>query len=223
MKKPPVIVFDLVGTCLDLAALDERFRAAFRSSAVRREWFSEVLNLVFLSVAFDERGSFSRMAEAALKIVEARHRQKLSRAERKQILVAMRELPAFRDVRGALQRLQAGGFHLAVLTNSDAKAAKQAVTSAGLSDCFEHVLSAADAKRLKPAAEPYRMAAKKCGVKTRQVLFVAAHSWDVRGAKEAGCKTCFVARPGQVLDEFTPKPDVIVADFQELAEALVAG
>ena len=67
------------------------------------------------------------------------------------------------------------------------------------------------------------MAAKKSGVKPRQLLLVAAHSWDVRGAMRAGCRACFVHRPEQVLDELTPKPYLIVSDLCDLVQQLVRG
>jgi 2-haloacid dehalogenase len=46
---------------------------------------------------------------------------------------------------------------------------------AALRDLFEQVLSADEVKRLKPAAEPYRMAAERFGVPIGEVRLVAAH------------------------------------------------
>lgn len=216
-----VIAFDLFGTLLDLSALDGNFREEFGGSRLRQEWFSEALKLAFSITAAVGYESFSDIAEAALKIVEERHQQKLSGSRRKRILRALRELPPFTDVKPALRRLQSGGAHLIILTNSGQKTAEQAIEWAGLADFFEEVLSAESVKRLKPAPEPYRMAAKKAGVKPRKLLLVAAHSWDVRGAMSAGCRACFVRRPEQVLDELTPKPELIVSDLRELSERLV--
>ena len=42
-----VIAFDLVGTLLDLSAMDDKFRAEFGGSRVRQEWFAEVQKLMF--------------------------------------------------------------------------------------------------------------------------------------------------------------------------------
>ena len=38
----PAIVFDLIGTLLDLSALDPLFERAFGDSKLRKEWSSEV-------------------------------------------------------------------------------------------------------------------------------------------------------------------------------------
>lgn len=176
-----MIAFDIVGTLLDLSALDGTFRTEFGGSRVRQEWFAEVQKLMFSINAAGGYEGFSDIEEGALKIVEERHQQKLSDGRRKQILQSLRELPLFSDVKPALQRLRSGGFRLIVLTNSAQKSAKQAVESDGLTDLLDDVLSAESVKRLKPAPDPYRMAAKKSEVKTNKMLLVAAHSWDVRG------------------------------------------
>lgn len=215
-----VIAFDLMGTLLDLSALDEQFQAEFANVRVRQEWFSEVLKLALAITARGGYESFSDITEAALKIIEERHQHKLSGGERKKILDSLLRLPAFADVKPGLERLKSRGFKLVVLTNSREKAAKAAVKFAGLADCFDRVLSAEGVKRLKPAPEPYRMAAKETRVKPRNLLLVAAHSWDVAGAMHAGCRAAFVRRPDQVLDELAPKPSFYTADLIELAEVL---
>lgn len=221
MPNEIVIAFDLVGTLLDLSALDPTFRAEFGDSRVRQEWFAEVQKLMFSITAAGGYESFPDIAEAALKVIEQRHQNELSPARRKQILQSLRQLPAFPDVKPALQRLQAGGFRLVVLTNSGERDAKQAMESASLTSFFEDLLSAESVKRLKPAPELYRMATKECHVKAKDLLLVAGHSWDIAGAKRAGCRTCFVQRPEQVLDSLTPKPDLVVSDLEQLANRLV--
>jgi 2-haloacid dehalogenase len=215
-----VITFDLMGTLLDLSALDEQFRTEFGDNRARQDWFSEVLKLALAITARGGYESFSDIAEAALKIVEERHQHQLSGGERKKILESLLKTPTFSDVKPARERLKSKGFKLVVLTNSREKAAKAAVKSAGLADYLSDVLSAEEVKRLKPAPEPYRMAAKKVGVKPRNMLLVAAHSWDVAGAMRAGWRAAFVRRPEQVLDELTPEPDFNVADLLELVQVL---
>ena len=90
-------------------------------------------------------------------------------------------------------------------------------------DRFEAVLSADAVRRLKPAPEPYRMAAERLGVEPGDVLLVAAHAWDIAGALRAGGQAAFVARPGKVLDPLVDPPELVVADLDELADRLLAG
>lgn len=52
---------------------------------------------------------------------------------------------------------------------------------------------------------------------------VAAHGWDVAGAKAAGLQTAFVARPAKAIYPLATKPDYIVKDLAELVEVLKQG
>jgi 2-haloacid dehalogenase len=111
---------------------------------------------------------------------------------------------------------------LVALTNSTLKVAEMQLRNAGLRDYLDRVFSADIVHRLKPAAEPYEMVARELRVGTESLLFVPAHSWDIAGAAKAGCTTAFLSRPGQVLDELTPEPKLIVSDVCELADRLIS-
>jgi 2-haloacid dehalogenase len=217
MHNKTVIAFDLMGTLLDVSALDKRFEAEFDQAQLRREWFSEVLKLALAITAAGGYESFSEITQAALKVIEVRYQHELSPSRRIRILEGLRELPAFPDVAAGFEQLKSAGYKLIVLTNSRAEAARAALESAGLFNLLDNALSAEQVTRLKPAPEPYRMAAREVGVEPNEMLLVAAHSWDVAGAKRAGCRAAFVRRPQQVLDELTPKPDYVVLDLLELA------
>src|SRR3954462_15757251 len=215
-----VLVFDLVGTLLDLSALDQLFDAEFGSSRIRSEWFQEALKIAFAMTAADSYQPFADITKAALKVIEARYRRNLSWIQRRRILSSMRELPAFEDVKPALHRLAKDGHRMAVLTNSSQGMANAVLKRAGILPYFEQVFSADNTKRLKPANAPYMYAAKHLKTKPKKVTMIAAHSWDIFGAHSAGMQTCFVGRPEQSLNELTPKPDLVVSDMMEMADRL---
>lgn len=58
---------------------------------------------------------------------------------------------------------------------------------------------------------------KEMGQPASACMMVAAHDWDVGGAKCAGMKTAFAARQGQALYPLAPSPDRIVDDIVALA------
>jgi 2-haloacid dehalogenase len=135
----------------------------------------------------------------------------------------MKELPAHPEVPAALRKLSQAGFRLATLTNSTLQVARAQLEYADLAPLFEQILSADTVRRLKPAREPYLMAAERMQVAPGDLLLVAAHSWDVAGALRAGCGAAFVARPGMVLDPLAPQPLVIAADLSAVVELIIAG
>lgn len=217
-----VLAFDVNETLLDLAALDEPFEKVFGSAAVRREWFDQFIHTMLTSIATGAYVPFPKIGRAALDTIAQRRGRTVTDDEAKTILSRIRELPAHPDARPALEDLRSRGFRLATLTNSTAEVAEAQLRHAGIRDLFEQVLSADAVQRLKPAPEPYRMAAERMAVSVDQVRLVAAHDWDVAGALRAGCVAAFVAREGRVPDALFPRPDVSGPDLAAVARAIVA-
>ena len=215
------LVFDVNETLLDLRELDAPFEQVFGDAAVRMQWFQQLLQNALVSTVTDAYADFGAIGRAALQMVAARRGRELSEDDTSRILGTIRRLPPHPEVREALERLRAEGFRLATLTNSTEAVAQAQLENAGLASLFERILSADSVQRLKPAPEPYHMAARELGVEAGQLCLVAAHAWDVAGALRAGCRAAFVARPGMVLDPLAPEPDVVGSDLAEIAERLV--
>ena len=216
-----MLVFDVNETLLDLRALDAPFERAFGVSGVRQQWFSQLLQSALVSTVTDAYTDFGTTARAALEMVARRHGREISAEDRDEILGTVRKLPPHPEVVDALRRLRTSGFRLATLTNSTEAVATAQVENADLAGFFERILSADTARRLKPAPEPYQMAAREMGVEIGQMRLVAAHAWDVAGALRAGAVAAFVARPGMILDPLAPEPDVVGADLMEVTERIL--
>ena len=218
---PRVLAFDVNETLLDLRALDPHFERVFGDKAVRREWFQQMLQNMFVTIATDRYADFGTIGRGALEMVAERRQVTLSDEHRQTILGTIRQLPPHPEVKEQLGRLRAAGFRMAALTNSTAQTAEAQLAHAGIRDLFEEVLSADAVKRLKPAPEPYRMVAQRFGVALGEVRLVAAHAWDVAGALAAGCAAAFVARPGMVLDPGAPRPGIFGKDLREVADQII--
>ena len=216
-----VCVFDVNETLLDLGALDPHFERAFGDAGVRRLWFSQVLQSAFVATITGAYSDFGEVGSAALAMVAERQGLELSGEDRQRILGGMRELPPHPEAAESLEQLRDAGLRLATLTNSTQQVAEAQMENSGLRDYFEQILSADAVERLKPAPEPYHMAAQSLGVEVEEVRLVAAHAWDVAGALRAGCAAAFVARPGMVLDPLVERPDVVGADLREVAYRII--
>jgi 2-haloacid dehalogenase len=129
-------------------------------------------------------------------------------------------MPAFIDAPAALEQLRGIGLRLGVLTQSAAPAADAVLRFAGLRDRIETVISAPESGAFKPDPRPYRMARERLEASADEVALVAAHWWDVAGAKAAGLRTGWVARRDLVLPDGLPEPDVSGRDLMEVAEGL---
>ena len=216
-----ICVFDVNETLLDLGALDPHFGRIFGDAGVRRAWFGQLLQSALVATVTDAYSDFGAIGGAALEMMAERQGVTLSGEDKLQILGGMRELPPHPEVAGSLSRLRDAGLRLATLTNSTQQVAEAQMENSGLRGYFEQLLSADTVRRLKPAPEPYRMAAQTLGVDVGEIRLVAAHAWDVAGALRAGCAAAFLARPGMVLDPLVERPDVVGADLREVADRIL--
>jgi 2-haloacid dehalogenase len=216
-----VQVFDVNETLLDLAGLDPHFERVFGDAGMRRAWFTQMIQSALVTTVTGAYRQFGAVAMAALAMVAEQAGVELRDEDRDAVAAQLRRLPPHPEVPQALERLRGAGFRLAALTNSTEEVARAQLGHAGIIGSFEQVLSADMVRRLKPAPEPYLLAAERLGVAVGEVRLVAAHAWDLAGAAGAGCATAFVARPGKVLDPLVEAPDVIGADLAEVADRIL--
>ena len=117
-------------------------------------------------------------------------------------------------------------FLVATLSNGNMALLTNMAKNAGLPwDC---ILSAELVKHYKPDPEVYRMAADLLGLAPAQVMMVAAHEHDLRGAQSVGMRAALVSRPREFGPEreagAEPDPsfDLVAKDFGDLADKLDA-
>ena len=217
-----VLLFDVNETLLDLAPLKKRVGDILIDPGMPELWFATTLKHSLAMTVAGQYAAFPDIGAAVLQML-ARNSDLAMRAEdAKRVLSVMRELAPHPDVAPALARLKASGLRLAALTNSSQAGVKAQMDNAGLSQFFERQLSVESVGKFKPHAEVYAWAAREMGVQPAECMLVAAHGWDVAGAKWAGMRAAFIAREGQQKFPLSPEPDVDVSDLGALADALGA-
>src|SRR3954447_25375859 len=138
--------------------------------------------------------------------------------EVKWLVSEIERLKPFPDVIAALQKLQAAGFKLAILSNGN----RDMLAAAGphIGFAFDHVISVQEAGYFKPHWKTYAKAAEIISEDRSSILFVANHAFDCIGAKSYGMRAAFIDRRKRPFGETPHQPDLIVSDFAELADAL---
>lgn len=117
-------------------------------------------------------------------------------------------------------------FTLATLSNGNIALLSNMAKWGGLP--WDVVLSAELFKHYKPDPEVYQGAAAILDLQPSEVMMVAAHIGDLRGAAAAGLKTAFIPRPlergpgGKADTQADPSVDIVARDFVELAVKLGA-
>jgi 2-haloacid dehalogenase len=221
-SRPKVLLFDVNETLLDLVPIKQRVDDILLDQSGATLWFSAMLHQSLVMTVSGKHADLTEIGAAVLQMLACNRGISLNSTEAKQVLSVMRTLPAHPDVAPALERLKRAGYRLATLTNSSKGGVNAQLGHAGLTDFFEQQLSVETPRLFKPHQAVYIWGAKAMSVAPCDCMLVAAHGWDVAGANWAGLQTAFIARSGQQMFPLAEPPDINVADFSALADALGA-
>lgn len=205
------------GTLLDPAAMAE----PLGGSEADRELIGSALDgaitasMAVTLAAFEAPPPFTDLLEAAL-------RRELALADRdaeaEAVIDAASAMQPFPEAAEAIAVLREAGLGVGVLTNSPTETARELVASSDLD--LDPVLGCDLAGAFKPHSDVYGYAVSHLGLDPEDVWLVAAHWWDVMGAKRAGLRGAWVSRSEGMRLEVGPAPDVEGADLLEVAEAI---
>ena len=132
------------------------------------------------------------------------------------------ELKPFPDVIAALGQLKTR-YKLVILSNGDRDMLEAARPHIGFP--FDRIISVQEAGYFKPHFATYAAAeeiihAEWPAIERSSIVFVANHAFDCIGAKAHGFRTAFVDRRKRPFGQSPHQPDLIVANFSELAATL---
>jgi 2-haloacid dehalogenase len=215
------VVFDLNGTLVDPSVLAQPLGDSAAADEVVLDALDEANMQAMVATLTGDRPRFPELIEAAL-----RRRLELTGGDPQaagDAVALLGTMPAFIEAPSALERLRGEGLHLGVLTQSAGEAADAVLRFAGLRDRIEVVVGSDETGVFKPDRRAYHAAVERTGAPAEEVCMVAAHWWDVAGAKRAGLRTGWVARRERVLLGTVPEPDFRGRDLDEVAEAIVVG
>lgn len=124
-------------------------------------------------------------------------------------------LTPYTGVNETLTKLKARGLKIGVLTDAPRLKAWIRLTTAGLADYFDTVITLGESKKKKPSITPFKKAITELDLKPDEILFVGDNPIrDIRGAKKSGMKTAY-AKYGSFI-EGDEKPDYVLDDIKDL-------
>ena len=227
-REVKALVFDQYGTIVDMqAGLTEIATPFLRQKGWKDEahrfvtWWRRTHFENSMIDALCDRGHtpYRQIGHRAVSYVMDRCGITYTQDEVRWLVSEIEKLKPFPDVIEALHKLRAAGYKLVILSNGDRDMLKAAGPHIGFP--FDHVISVEEAGYFKPHWKTYAKAAELIGLDRSSCLFVANHAFDCVGAKAYGMRTCFVDRRGRPFGDWQYQPDVVVADFAELADVLI--
>jgi 2-haloacid dehalogenase len=224
------IVFDVFGTVVDwfgtIVRTGESFGVSLDWASLAGDWLDGYRGRV-------EDVRLGRRPWATLDVLQAEAFEDLRKKYNLDVL-APKDAAQFRhiwhslepwpDTLPALDRLRRK-FIVSALSNGNLLLLTDMARGAGLAwDC---IMSAELVHAYKPADALYKLATECLGTGPGQVLYVAAHKWDVQAGQAAGLRAGYVLRwqmggDGPPPEDPDPKFDIVADDLEDLATKLRA-
>jgi 2-haloacid dehalogenase len=160
------------------------------------------------------------LAQAGRELLDESHIDSLSKEDREWWISLWGRLDPWPDSVPGLTRLRER-YRLVALSNANGALGKALAEHAGLP--WDQIVAPDPVQAYKPDPRVYCLALRQLGLEGHEVMMVAAHLYDLEGAKALGYRTAFVRRPGEEPDDPDQAPYVefSVNDFQELATILL--
>ncbi|MDP9091197.1 MAG: haloacid dehalogenase type II [Pseudomonadota bacterium] len=223
--RPPGILFDAYGTLFDVSSIQALAEELFpgRGAALATLWRDSQIDYSRLRTLSNRYVDFLSVTEDALRYSCDRLRLTLPEEHCRRLLGQYHRLTAYPEVRAALQRLRAQGFALAVLSNGTRPMLESAISGAGMSGLFTHILSADQVRRFKTTPEVYQLGVNAFGHPAKQLVFVSSNCWDACCATAFGYRTLWVNRTAEPVDRLGVVPTAEGRGLDDIFSFLALG
>ena len=229
LSRVSTLTFDMFGTVLDLSgtivpavrdflatAGVDADAAAFWTDWRKRQRLEQHQDTILM---LGHRGYLDSARRALLHTLKC-YRVGYTDDSVRSLLKVFERLRPFEDAQAGL--LQLGQrFRLVALSNGDRALVEHLATN-NVEATFDRCLSVDSVGRFKPHPSVYRMAASELYCEPGEIMMVAAHAFDILGARACGYRGAYVNRYSLPYEESALLPDFEVRDFVELADRLLA-
>ena len=135
-------------------------------------------------------------------------------------LNGFKNLRANTGIREGFELLKKNKIKIATLTNGPKKNSINLLKKNKLLKLVDHSFSIEDVGIWKPNPEPYEYVVKHFKLKPREIIMIAAHGWDINGAKSVGMKTGYINSYEGSINSYYKKPDYEATNCLQLVKKI---
>lgn len=215
-------VFDAYGTLFNVHApvASMADRIGPQADAVSKLWRLKQLEYTWLRSLMRAHAPFWQVTGEALDYALSVHGID-DKSLHDDLMQLYLHLAAYPDAVSCLQSLKTSGFVTAILSNGSPEMLSAAVSSSGLKDHLDHVLSIEDVGIYKPDPQVYQLAVDRTGVgDASEICFVSANTWDAQAAKSFGFQVARINRFSLPDDNIPGRPDMLLDSLEDLQAAV---
>ncbi len=215
-----LVIFDVNQTMFSLNALKKKFKEFGLKQSLVNNWFLSVLKEGFSSSLSQQFVDFKTIGKNELIKIFLQNNTPYNHKNINFILEEFGNLKVHPDIKTSLKYLKKNKIKIVTLTNGSVLNTKLLLKKNNINNFIDECFSINSFKIWKPAREVYLKTCEKMKIKPGRALMIAAHGWDINGAKLAGLKTAYITRYEKKLSDFYYRPDYVGSDSREIIKKL---
>ena len=208
--KTKAVVFDAYGTLFDVnsAAKKCKDKIGAKWETFANFWRTTQLEYTWLRSLMKRHKNFWDITEDSLD--KSMKVFNINKNMKNELLGLYKILSPYPEVKGVLEDLKKKNFKLAILSNGTPDLLNELVENNKLNNLFDDLFSIEDVKIYKPDPSVYELPTKKYRIKSNEITFLSANTWDVSGGGNFGYHSIWVNRHNSVFDilDFQPKNEI---------------
>ena len=208
--KTKAVVFDAYGTLFDVNSAAEKCKDKIGAKweTFANFWRTTQLEYTWLRSLMKRHKNFWDITEDSLD--KSMKVFNINKNMKNELLSLYKILSPYPEVRGVLEDLKKKKFKLAILSNGTPDLLNELVESNKLNNLFDNLFSVEEVKIYKPDPRVYEIPIKKYKIKSDEITFLSANTWDVSGGGNFGYNSIWVNRHNSVFDilDFQPKNEI---------------
>ena len=208
--KTKAVVFDAYGTLFDVNSAAKRCKDKIGAKweTFANFWRTTQLEYTWLRSLMKRHKNFWDITEDSLD--KSMKVFNINKNMKNELLSLYKILSPYPEVKGVLEDLKKKNFKLAILSNGTPDLLNELVKSNKLDNLFDDLFSVEEVKIYKPDPRVYELPIKKYRIKSNEITFLSANTWDVSGGGNFGYNSIWVNRYDSVFDilDYEPKNEI---------------
>ncbi len=220
MKNIKAIIFDAYGTLFDVNSAAEKCKDKIgdKWEGFANYWRTTQLEYTWLRSLMKRHKDFWQVTENSLdKSMKA---YEIDSSMRNELLDLYKILSPFKEVPEVLKSLKERNYKLAILSNGTPSLLDELVKSNNLENIFDNIFSIEEVGVYKPDPKVYDLPMKQYQIRTNEVAFLSANTWDVSGGGNYGYNSIWVNRSNNTFDNLDYVPKHQIKDLSKLLDIL---
>ena len=218
MKNTKSIIFDAYGTLFDVNSAAEKCKKKIGTKweAFANYWRTTQLEYTWLRSLMERHKDFWQITEDSL--IKSMKVFDINLAMKNELLDLYKILSPFPEVKEVLTNLKKKNYKLAILSNGTPALLQQLVSSNDLNNLFDDIFSIEEVNIYKPNSKVYDLPIKRYKIKSSEVAFLSANTWDVSGGGNYGYQAIWVNRNQNIFDILDYSPELEIKNLSELTK-----